>query len=210
MVTPYCSSQFTARYSNTRTKLSYGSRDQCTIDNYHQVLVIYFTAIYNKQPIQSMAREALVCRNNLVNGITTECRKLATLRRSRLRRTPSVPSRTSQPFSACNCRRENTFSRSISRQFFFLFSSFFPLFSFSFVLCLNLLLLRPPGRHKPSSDSHIIHVPQAQQNSLQSALHRAAKYIQQYVRFDQSATTQASKQTRVSQMSAESPHVRVF
>ena len=33
-------------------------------------------------------------------------------------------------------------------------------------------------KHKPSSESHGIYVPQAQQNSLQSALHRAAKYMQ--------------------------------
>ena len=30
-------------------------------------------------------------------------------------------------------------------------------------------------KHEPSSESHSIYVPQAQQNSLQSALHRAAK-----------------------------------
>ena len=35
-------------------------------------------------------------------------------------------------------------------------------------------------KHKPSSKSHSIYVPQAQQNSLQSALHRAAKYIPWY------------------------------
>ena len=33
-------------------------------------------------------------------------------------------------------------------------------------------------KHKPSSESQSICVTQAQQNSLQSALHRAAKYIQ--------------------------------
>ena len=32
-------------------------------------------------------------------------------------------------------------------------------------------------KHKPRSESHSIYVPQAQQNSLQSALHRATKYI---------------------------------
>ena len=39
-------------------------------------------------------------------------------------------------------------------------------------------LLLNTKKHKPSSESHSIYVPQAQQNSLQSALHRAAKYIQ--------------------------------
>ena len=68
---------------------------------------------------------------------------------------------------------------------------------FCFVLFLNLILLRTPLRRKPSSYSHSIYVPQAQQNSLQSALDRAAKCIQQYVRVDQSATTQASRQEQV-------------
>ena len=77
------------------------------------------------------------------------------------------------------------------------------------VLFLNLLLLRTPRRHKLTAKSHrSIYVPQAQQNSLQSALNRAAKYIQQYVRVDQSATTHASRQEQVE--FAESPHVRVF
>ena len=39
-------------------------------------------------------------------------------------------------------------------------------------------LLLNTKKHKPSSESHSIYVPQAQQNSLQSALQRAAKYIQ--------------------------------
>ena len=39
-------------------------------------------------------------------------------------------------------------------------------------------LILNTNKHKPSSESHSIYVPQAQQNSLQSALHRAAKYIQ--------------------------------
>ena len=38
-------------------------------------------------------------------------------------------------------------------------------------------LLLNTKKHKPSSESDSIYVPQAQQNSLQSALHRAAKYI---------------------------------
>ena len=41
-------------------------------------------------------------------------------------------------------------------------------------------LLRTPHRHKPSPESHSIYVPQAQENSLQSALHRAAEFIQLY------------------------------
>ena len=40
-------------------------------------------------------------------------------------------------------------------------------------------LLLNTKKHKPSSESDSIYVPQAQQNSLQSALHRAAKCIQQ-------------------------------
>ena len=40
------------------------------------------------------------------------------------------------------------------------------------------LLLRTPRRHKPSFES--VHVPQAQENSLQSALHRAAQFIKQH------------------------------
>ena len=52
-------------------------------------------------------------------------------------------------------------------------------------------------KHKPSTKSHSIYVPQAQQNSLQLALHRAAKYIQQqYFCVDQSATTQTSRHER--------------
>ena len=53
-------------------------------------------------------------------------------------------------------------------------------------------------KRKPSSESHSIYVSQAQQNSLQSALHRAAKYIQEYFRVDQSATTHASRHERAS------------
>ena len=47
------------------------------------------------------------------------------------------------------------------------------------LLLLNLpaFLLLNTKKHKPSSESNSIYVPQAQQNSLQSALHRAAKYI---------------------------------
>ena len=45
-------------------------------------------------------------------------------------------------------------------------------------------------------------MPQAQHNSVQSALHRAAKYeyVQQYVRIDQSATTLANRQEQPSQV----------
>ena len=46
----------------------------------------------------------------------------------------------------------------------------------AFVFGPAFLLLNK--KHKPSSESHSIYVPQAQQNNLQSALHRAAKYIQ--------------------------------
>ena len=67
-------------------------------------------------------------------------------------------------------------------------------------------------KHKQSSESHSIDVPQAQQNSLQSALHRAAKCIRYYFRADQSATTQASKHERPSQVLLRRAmcHVRVF
>ena len=75
------------------------------------------------------------------------------------------------------------------------------------VLFLNLLVLRTPRRHKPSSDSHSIYVPQAQQDSLQSVQHRAANYIQQYVRVDQSATTQLQVDKSKSSV-AESHHVQ--
>ena len=68
------------------------------------------------------------------------------------------------------------------------------------VLFLNLLLLRTPRRHKPSSERHRNYIPQAQQNTVQSALHRAEKYIQQYVRLDQNATTQASRHERASRV----------
>ena len=89
--------------------------------------------------------------------------------------------------------------------FIYLFC-YFSLFLSFFVLFLNLLLVRTPRRHKTSSDSHSIYVPQAQQNSLQSALHRAAEYIQKYVRVDHSATTQASKHKQV-KCCRESNHV---
>ena len=39
------------------------------------------------------------------------------------------------------------------------------------------LLLSTPRRHKPSSESHSIYIPQEQENSLQSALYRAAEFI---------------------------------
>ena len=58
-------------------------------------------------------------------------------------------------------------------------------------------LLLNTKKHKPSSQSHSIYVPQAQQNSLQSTLHRAAKYMQLYFRADQSVTTQASRAFQV-------------
>ena len=93
------------------------------------------------------------------------------------------------------------FSGSIPRLFFvFLFSL---LFCFLF---LNLLL-RTLQRNKPSSDSHNIYVPQAQ-NSLQSALHAAAKYIQQYARVDQSEN--ASKQTIKVNCGQEPPYTSIL
>ena len=50
-------------------------------------------------------------------------------------------------------------------------------------------------RHKLTSDNYGIGAPQAQRNSLQSALHRAAKCIQQYFvsTRQQGTTTQASR-----------------
>ena len=109
-----------------------------------------------------------------------------------LRRIPSVYTPTSQP-SQPVIADGNIFFR-VDPWTVRLFPSFSFCFLFLF-LFLNLLLLRTPRTHKPSSDSHSrIYAPQAQQNSLQSALHRGAKYIQQYVRADQSATTLASRQ----------------
>ena len=70
----------------------------------------------------------------------------------------------------------------------------------SFVFQPVSFLLCTPRRHKPSSESHSIYVLQAQQNSLQSALHKSSKYIQQYVRVDQSATTHASRHERTSRV----------
>ena len=61
-------------------------------------------------------------------------------------------------------------------------------------------LLLNTKKHKPSSESHSIYVPQAQQNSLQSAL-RSSKFHTEYFRVDQSAKTQqASKHERASQV----------
>ena len=50
---------------------------------------------------------------------------------------------------------------------------------------------------EPGSSSRSIYVPQAQQNSLQAALHSAVKYIQQHVRIEQSVTTQGSTDAQV-------------
>ena len=101
--------------------------------------------------------------------------------------------------------------RSLQKQTVLMFS-FFCFFCCLFLcfMFLSLLLLRTPRRHKPSSDSHSIYVPQAQQNNLQSALHRTAKYIQQqqYVRVDQSVTTQGSRHEQV--LSRATMYVRVF
>ena len=46
---------------------------------------------------------------------------------------------------------------------------------------------------QPSCGNHSAYILQAQQNSLLSALHRAAKCIQQYVRVNQRAATQANR-----------------
>ena len=58
--------------------------------------------------------------------------------RSRLHQTtPSLYTLTSQPFSACNCRRGNYFSGPIPGMFFFVFP-FFSLFFFLFYFCFVL------------------------------------------------------------------------
>ena len=112
------------------------------------------------------------------------------LRRRAPRWSPSAYSPTSQPSSTLNnnCQRDIIFQGPIHR------CSFCLIFLFPVVL-FQPVMLRTARRHKPSSDSHdSIHVPQAQQNSLKSALRKAAKFIKQYVRVDQSTTTQASRQ----------------
>ena len=130
-----------------------------------------------------------------------------------LRRIPSVYTPTSQP-SQPVIADGNIFFR-VDPWTVRLFPSFSFCFLFLF-LFLNLLLLRTPRTHKPSSDSHSrIYAPQAQQNSLQSALHRAAKHIPVYGSWYSStfvsARVRQCKQADKSNSSvAESHHIRVF
>ena len=67
---------------------------------------------------------------------------------------------------------EMIFSGSVPRLFFCYPFLFYVLF---LVFCFKTFLLLTPRRHEQSFDSHSIYIPQAHQNSLQSALHSAAK-----------------------------------
>ena len=139
-------------------------------------LLLYYCHVIPVSPLLFV--EALQCTGNEIRRVSID---LDLLRSRLFRRVSSIFSPASQSVSAVRCQRGNYYFR-IDPYKSRLFSCF-PFFVF-FVVCfcfmfLSLLLLRTPRRHKPSSDSHSIYVPQAQQNNLQSALHRTGKYIQQ-------------------------------
>ena len=87
---------------------------------------------------------------------------------------------------------ETIFSGSIPRLFP---PPLFPFFGFGFGTCF--FCAHHEGTNQAPIATVRVYVSQTQQNSLQSGLHKAAKYIQQYVRVDQSATAHASRQEQV-------------